>query len=134
MPWMEVKLQPQRDWNEMALDIWVRALQGFLAEKGMRLRPKIRVLPGYQVVSIDGETAPGEIILSASERLVLLEDWCLRGPLDREMAGVVMRVARNTGATALCLPPSAPEAEQFWLSFGAIMHPDPVPLGEQVQP
>ena len=133
MPWLELKLEPDRDWSVMALDDWVTAFQVFLSKRGMGMRPKTRILPGYQVVMIEGGETAGEIILSASERVIMLEDWSLRGPLALEMADLMIRVARQVGATALCLPPGSLEEEQYWLGLGAILHQDPVPLEEPVQ-
>lgn len=132
MPWVEVELKPRFDWNEEALHDWSRALTAFLTDKGVELRPKTKVLPGYQVLSIGDKEKMGAIILSSSERLVLLEGWSLNGPLEEEFAYFTLRFAREMGAVALCTAFSSDAEEEFWRKMGGIIRSDPVALGEKI--
>lgn len=132
MPWIEVKLQPQLDWNEDALGDWTQALGAFLTEKGLDLKPKTRILPGYQVLALGDDGEAGEIILSASERIVLLEGWALKDAIDQEFAYLVTRVARDIGARGICIPVESTAEEDFWLALGGVVNPDPVPLADSI--
>lgn len=132
MPWVEVELKPNFEWSEEALNDWSHALTAFLTDKGVELRPKARVLPGYQVLSIGEQENMGAIVLSSSERLVLLEGWSLNGPLEQEFAYFTLRFAREMGAVALCTALSSDAEEDFWLKMGGIVRPDPVPLAGKI--
>ena len=124
MPWIELELDPQSEWNDEALIDWSCALTAFFTENGYEGQPKIRVLPGYQIFTLGSR----EIILSASERLVLLEGLSILGEQEREFASFVIRFARQMGARALCISLSSEVDKLFWAQIGGKIQPDPIPL------
>ncbi len=128
MSWMELELNPQSEWNEEALADWSCALTAFFTENGHEGQPKIRVLPGYQILTFGDPNNSGEIILSASERLVLLEGWSIFREPERDLATFVIRLARQMGAKALCISIISDEDRSFWGRLGAKLQPDPIPL------
>ncbi len=128
MPWMELELDPQSEWNEEALIDWSCALTAFFAESGYEGQPKIRVLPGYQILTFGNFDKSREIILSASERLVLLEGLSILGEPEREFASFVIRFARQMGARALCISICSEVDKLFWGQMGGKIQPDPIPL------
>lgn len=131
MPRMEIKLNPVIDWHEEALDDWRCALNAFLTEKGQKLKSGPR-LPGYEIIEIAGNNK-AEIILSASERLVLLEGLEVGEYFERELAQFVLRFAREMGAKSLFVPVITLSEENFWSGLGGLLHPDPVPLTGEIE-
>lgn len=131
MPWMEIAITPHTDWNDDGLEDWALALGAFLTEKGMGLKPEIRMLPGYYIVQL-GDEGIGALTLSSAERLVLLDGLELRGSLDYDFARFVVRFAGQMGAVGVCAPVNSPDEETFWLKMGGILQPDPGPLTEEI--
>ena len=129
---MELELDPQSEWNEEALADWSCALTAFFAESGYEGQPKIRVLPGYQILTFGNLEKSGEIILSASERIVLLEGWSILGETERELASFIIRCARQMGAKALCISICSEVDRLFWVQRGGKLQPDPIPLDGDV--
>ncbi len=129
---MELELDPQSEWNEEALADWSCALTAFFAESGYEGQPKIRVLPGYQILTFGNLEKSGEIILSASERIVLLEGWSILGETERELASFIIRFARQMGAKALCISICSEVDRLFWVQRGGKLQPDPIPLDGDV--
>ncbi|CAA7602926.1 Hypothetical protein DEACI_3749 [Acididesulfobacillus acetoxydans] len=132
MPRVEIKLEPVRDWEEAAWEDWSSALGAFLAESGRSIRNTLR-FPGYQVLEIAGSESPAEVVLSASERLVLLEGLRLDGSLEQGIIRFVLRFAREMGAQSFVAPVCSPQEEDFWRALGARFHPDPVGLTGEVE-
>lgn len=133
MPWMELPLSPMTDWDEEGLPDWAEALGAFLTEKGKQVTPSLQVLPGYQVLTLGEEDTAGELLISTSERLIVLMGLTLVSSWDREFAGIVARFAREMGAVALRAPLHYSSEKVFWKRLGAGVIPDPVPLRERVQ-
>ena len=111
-----------------ALADWSCSLTAFFTENGHEGQPKIGVLPGYQILTFGDPNNSGEIILSASERLVLLEGWSIFREPERDLATFVIRLARQMGAKALCISIISDEDRSFWGRLGAKLQPDPIPL------
>lgn len=132
MPRIEIKLDPVLDWHDEVLDDWQCALGAFLTEKGQRVKPGLR-LPGYEILEITGTENNTEIILSASERLVLLEGLAIESYLEKELAQFVIRFAREMGAESLFVPIISVSEENFWSSFGGKIWPDPGPLDGEIK-
>lgn len=131
MSWMEIRLNPQATWNEESLEDWACALAAFSLAKGKEVQPTIRVLPGYQVLEIEGIIGSGEIILSPSERVVLLEGVKLEN-LERDFAVFLLRFASEMGAISLCVPAEEKAERRFWQSLGGRVRPDPQGLPEEI--
>jgi len=127
MPWIEIELSPRVEWNEDGLEDWSLALGAFLTEKGTGLKPVIKMLPGYNVVQL-GEEGIGELILSGSERLVILDGLGLKGNVECDFARFVVRFARQMGAVGVCVSNPSPTEKSFWRKLGGVIQPDPVPL------
>lgn len=132
MPWMELPLNPITDWDEEGLSDWAEALGAFLTEKGKGVTPSLQVLPGYHVLSLGEDETAGELLISSSERLIVLTGLTLVNSSDREFAGYVARFAREMGAIALRAPVHYSSEKEFWKRLGAEVIPDPVPLHEKV--
>lgn len=133
MPWMEVQLKPVAEWNTEALEEWAGILAKFLKEKGLELRPSIRLLPGYYVLEMGEQDKLGDLILSAAEKVVLLENLSLKGTMEQEFARFVVNVAGQMGALALCIPVHSQAEQVFWERLGGTLRPDPVPLAEPIE-
>lgn len=132
MSWMEIELSPQSDWNEDCLQDWAEALGAFLSDKGAGLEPQILMLPGYYVVQL-GKMGIGELTLSNSERLVILDGLSLRGDSDCDFAHFVVRFARQMGAVGVCASISSSLEREFWRKLGGVIQPDPIPLKELIR-
>ena len=133
MPWMELPLNPLTDWNEAGLPDWAEALGAFLTEKGKGVTPSLQVLPGYHILALGEDEEAGELLISSSERLIVLVGMKLANSSDREFAGVVARFAREMGAVALRAPIHYSSEKDFWKRLGAEVVPDPVPLHEPIR-
>lgn len=133
MPWMELPLNPETDWNEVGLNDWAEALGAFFVERGQGFTPSLQVLPGYQILGWGEENAPGEILLSSSERVITLKGFGLVQSSDREFAEMVIRFARDMGALALKSPIHYIAEKEFWRKKGAQLMPDPLPLREAIR-
>lgn len=133
MLWMELPLNPTTDWDEEGLSDWAEALGAFLTGKGKRVTTSLQVLPGYQVLTLGEEDTIGELLISSSERLIILKGLTLESSWDREFAGIVARFAREMGAVALRAPLHFSSEKEFWKRLGAEVIPDPVPLKEKIR-
>ena len=133
MPWMELPLNPVTDWNEVGLSDWAEALGAFLTEKGKGVMPSLQELPGYNILALGEDEDAGELLISSSERLIVLMGIKLENPSDCEFAGVVARFAREMGAVALRAPIHYASEKDFWKRLGAELIPDPVPLNESIR-
>lgn len=131
MPWIEIELSPRVEWNEDALKDWTLALGAFFTESGTGLDPQIRMLPGCNVVQL-GEEGIGELTLSSSERLVILDGLSLKGNVECDFARFVVRFARQMGAVGVCISNPSSTERSFWKKMGGIIQPDPVPLQEPI--
>lgn len=132
MPWIEIELSPQTEWNEDGLEDWTTALGAFLSEKGTELSPQISMLPGYHILQL-GEAGIGELKLSSSERLVLLNGFSLKGTVEYDFARFVVRFARQMGAVGVCVSGISSSDGNFWRRLGGIVKPDPVLLEGSIQ-
>ena len=132
MSWIEIELSPRVEWNEDGLEDWSLALGAFLTKKGTGLNPVIRVLPGYDVVQL-GEEGIGELTLSSSERLVILDGLSLKGNVECDFARFVIRFARQMGALGVCVSNASSTESTFWRKLGGVIQPDPVPLKESIR-
>jgi hypothetical protein len=133
MPWMELPLNPTTDWNEAGLNDWAEALGAFFIERGKGIKPSLHVLPGYQILALGEEDTAGELLMSSSERLIVLMGLSMVNSSDLEFAQVVTRFAREIGAVALRAPVHYVSEKEFWKKLGAKFIPDPVPLSEEIQ-
>ncbi len=131
MPWIEIELSPRVEWNEEGLEDWTLALGAFLTERGTGLNPMIRMLPGYNVVQL-GEAGIGELTLSSSERLVILDGLSLKGNVECDFARFVVRFALQMGAVGVCVSNASSTERSFWRKLGGVMKPDPVSLKESI--
>lgn len=127
MSWIEIELSPQSEWNEDGLENWAQALGSFLLEKGMNIKPRIQMLPGYNVLQL-GREGSGELTLSRSERLVILDGLLLKGDAERDFARFAVRLARHMGAVGFCVASTCFSEREFWEKLGGVIKPDPVPL------
>ena len=127
MPWIEIELSPRSEWNDEGLEDWAQALGSFLSKKGTGLAPQIRMLPGYNVVQL-GEAGSGELTLSGSERLVILDGLSLNGNVECDFARFAVRFARHMGAVGFCVSGVSSSERSFWRKLGGVIKPDPVPL------
>ncbi|MDP4161113.1 MAG: hypothetical protein Q8911_15365 [Bacillota bacterium] len=127
MPWIEIELSPQTEWNEDGLEDWALALGAFLMERGTELNPQIRMLPGYHVLQL-GDAGIGELRLSSSERLVLLNGFTLKGDTECDFARFVVRFACEMGAVGVCVSSTSFSDRNFWRKLGGVIKPDPVKL------
>ena len=132
MPWIEIELSPRVEWNEDGLEDWALALGAFLTERGTGLNPLIRMLPGYYVVQL-GEAGIGELTLSSSERLVILDGLSLKGNAECDFARFVIRFARQMGAVGVCVSNASSTEKSFWRKLGGVIQPDPVSLKESIR-
>lgn len=134
MPWMELSLDPQENWNEEGLDDWSVALASFLLEKGeKKIKPQLHALPGSYTVVLGESEELGELIISSAERLVLLLGLSYESSVERELAHFVARFAREMGAVALRAPIYNSKEKMFWRQMGAAFCPDPKRLQEDIQ-
>jgi len=131
MPWIEIELSPGVEWNEEGLEDWTQALGAFLTERNTGLNPTIKMLPGYDVVQL-GEEGIGELILSSSERLVILDGLSLKGNVECDFARFVVRFARQMGAVGVCVSNPSSNESSFWRKLGGILQPDQVALKEPI--
>ena len=129
MPWMEIGLSPQTEWNDDGLEDWALALSAFLAERGTgtELSPQIRMLPGFYVVEL-GKEGIGDLTLNSAERLVILDGLELKGTREFDFARFVVRFAQQMGAVGVCVTISNSAEKQFWKKMGGVIQPDPVRL------
>jgi len=132
MPWIEIELSPRVEWNEECLEDWSLALGAFLTERGTGVEPLIKMLPGYNVVQL-GEAGIGELTLSGSERLVILDGLSLKGNVECDFARFVVRFARQMGAVGVCVSNPSSQERRFWRKLGGVIQPDPVPLKEPIR-
>ncbi|MDR3600666.1 MAG: hypothetical protein P4L49_09345 [Desulfosporosinus sp.] len=133
MPWIEIELSPRSEWNEDGLEDWAQALGSFLSEKGTGLEPQIRMLPGCNVLQL-GEAGIGELTLSSSERLVILDGLSLKGSVECDFARFAVRFARQMGAVGFCVSSVSRTEKSFWRKLGGVIKPDPVPLQGPIRP
>ena len=127
MPWMEIELSPQSEWNEDGLEDWAQALGAFLMERGTGLDPQIRMLPGYCILQL-GKAGIGELTLSSAERLVILDGLSLKGDLECDFARFVVRFALQMGAVGVYVSIASSSERNFWRKLGGVIQRDPVPL------
>ena len=132
MPWIEIELSPRVAWNEEGLEDWSLALGAFLTERGTGLNPLITMSPGYNVVQL-GEAGIGELTLSGSERLVILDGLSLKGHLECDFARFVVRFARQMGAVGVCVSTTSSTERTFWRKLGGVLQPDRVSLKEPIR-
>lgn len=132
MPWIEIELSPQTEWNEDGLEDWASALGAFLMQKGTELNPQISILPGYHVFQL-GEAGSGEIKLSRSERLVLLNGFTLKGTVEDDFARFLVRFAQQMGAVGVCVSGINLSDGDVWRKLGGIVKTDPVLLEGPIQ-
>lgn len=132
MPWIEIELTPRVKWNEDGLEDWSQALGAFLTERGTGLKPTIRMLPGCNILQF-GESGIGELTLSSSERLVILDGLSLKGNVECDFARFVVRFARQMGAVGVCVSNASFTEKSFWRKLGGVIQPDPVPLSEPIR-
>lgn len=133
MPWMELSLNPQGDWDEEGLADWAEALGAFLTERGKKIKTSLQKLPGYQIVCMGEEEEAGELLISSSERLIVMMGLTVKDSSEREFAEIVTRFARQIGAMALRAPINYVAEKEFWQKLGAQDVPDPMPLREEIQ-
>ena len=133
MPWMELQLNPQDDWNEEGLEDWSEALSAFLIEKGKGIKPELQALPGYHIIALGENKEQGELVISSTERIVVLLGLSFESQAEKEFAVFVARFAQQMGAVALRVPISYPKDKKFWEKMGAIFQPDPSDLKEKIQ-
>jgi hypothetical protein len=89
------------------------------------------MLPGYNVVQF-GEAGIGELTLSSSERLVILDGLSLKGHVECDFARFVVRFARQMGAVGVCVSNASSTERGFWRKLGGVIQPDPVLLKEAI--
>jgi hypothetical protein len=130
---MELPLKPMRAWDDKGLPDWAEALGAFLTERGQGVSPSLQMLPGYHILSLGESEDAGELLISSSERLIVLMGVTLLNSSDREFAGIVTRFAREMGAIALRAPVHYASEKEFWRRLGADFIPDPVALTEAIQ-
>ncbi|AHF07742.1 hypothetical protein [Desulfitobacterium metallireducens] len=134
MPWMELILAPQDNWNEESLEDWTVALASFLLEKGeKKIKPQMNALPGYYMVALGENEELGELVISSAERLVILLGLSYENSIEKELAHFVTRFARQMGAVALRVPILNAKEKTFWKQMGANFYPDPTRLDEEIQ-
>ncbi|MDA8228569.1 MAG: hypothetical protein M0T74_12895 [Desulfitobacterium hafniense] len=128
MPRIEMTLRPDSDWNAEGIEDWSYALAAFLTEKGKGIKHHLRLLPGYQIIKLSTDEEEWEVLLSESERVVMLDGFSVYGSVEREFAYFTVKFARQIGAIHFCASLVRDEDEVFWRSLGANFRPDPVPL------
>lgn len=133
MPWMELPLKPVTEWNDAGLPDWAEALGAYLIERGKGSKPSLQVLPGYQVLVLGDEETSGQLLISSSERLIIMMGLTMVNSSDREFARLVTRFAREVGAVALRAPIRYASEKDFWRKMGAEFLPDPTPLREEIR-
>lgn len=132
MPWMELSLDPQSEWDEEGLEDWSEALAAFLTEKGKEIKPCLQVLPGYHLVALGKNEELGELMISSAERLVVLFGLSYESSAEKEFVHLVARFARQMGAVALRVPIMTSKEKTFWQRMGAEIQPDPTQLKEEI--
>lgn len=134
MPWMELNLDPQDDWNEESIGDWSAAIASFLLEKGeKKIKPQSSALPGYYTVALGNNEELGELVISSAERLVVLLGLTYESSVEKELAHFVARFARQMGAVALRVPILNASEKTFWKQLGAKFYPDPSKLKEDIR-
>lgn len=132
MPWMELQLDPQSEWNDEGLDDWSEALSAFLVEKGNGITPNLKALPGYHIIALGENEERGELVISSAERIVVLLGLSFEDSAEKEFAVFVARFAQQMGAIALRVPISSSKGKSFWERMGAVFQPDPGQLKEKI--
>lgn len=134
MPWMELNLDPQDNWNEESLEDWSVALASFLPGKGKKkIKPQPTALPGYYRVALGEKEELGELVISSAERLVVLLGLSYESSVEKELAHFVARFARQMGAVTLRVPILNATEKTFWKQLGAEFYPDPSGLDEDIR-
>lgn len=133
MAWMEVTLHPMKEWDEEGLANWAVALGAFFMEKGIPMETSLEYLPGYQIIKLDQGEKTGELLISSSERLLVLMGLSFKTYSDWDILNVLSQFARKIGAMALRTRINNIAEKEFWQRRGAIEIPDPVPLQEDIQ-
>lgn len=133
MPWMELALNPLGDWDEEGLADWAEALGAFLTERGKEIKTSLQLLPGYQILRMGEEEAAGELLISSSERLIVMMGLTVKNTVEREFAEMVTRFARQMGAMALRAPINYVAEKEFWRGLGAQDVLEPSLLREEIQ-
>ncbi|MEL1134250.1 hypothetical protein AAC978_03615 [Desulfitobacterium sp. THU1] len=133
MPWMELCIDPLTDWNEEGLADWAEALGAFLTERGREIKTSLQRLPGYLIVRMGEEDEAGELLVSSSERLIVMMGLTVKDDSEREFAEMLTRFAKEMGAVALRAPIHYLAEKKFWQRLGALDVPEPVPLHEEIQ-
>ncbi len=133
MPWMELSLHPMKEWDEQGLANWAEALGAFFSDKGIPLATSLEYLPGYQIVKLGQDEEAGELLISPSERLLVLMGLSLKTYSDWEFIDILTRFGRKMGAMALRSQINCIAEKEFWLRRGAIEIPEPVILQEDIQ-
>ncbi|MGE4271358.1 MAG: hypothetical protein AB7E31_00610 [Desulfitobacterium sp.] len=133
MPWMELSIDPLTDWNEEGLADWAEALGAFLTERGREIKTSLQRLPGYLIVRMGEEDEAGELLVSSSERLIVMMGLTVKDDSEREFAEMLTRFAKEMGAVALRAPIHYLAEKSFWQRLGALDVPEPVPLHEEIQ-
>lgn len=132
MPWMELSLNPMGDWDEEGLADWAEALGAFLTERGKKIKTSLQQLPGYQIVCMGEDKDAGELLISSSERLIVMMGLTVKNSSEREFAEIVTRFARQMGAIALRAPINYVAEKEFWQKLGAQDVPEPIILREEI--
>lgn len=132
MSWIEIELSPETEWNEDNIEDWASALGAFLMENGTELNPQASMLPGYYIFQLGG-AGIGELKLSSSERLVLLNRFTLKGTVECDFVRFVVRFARQMGAVGVCVSGIHCSERDFWKKLGGIVRADPVLLEGAIQ-
>jgi len=132
MPRMEIFLHPDSEWQKDSLEDWCCALGAFLYDQGIGIKRGF-CLPGYEVLEIQGAEFRAELILHASERLVILQGFPIKNIIHEEMAQVLLRFARNMGAEWLFIPTESSRETEFWRQAGGLPLPDPRTLKEKIR-
>ncbi|AGA70236.1 hypothetical protein Desdi_2824 [Desulfitobacterium dichloroeliminans LMG P-21439] len=133
MPWMELCLDPLTDWDEEGLADWAEALGAFLTERGRKITTSLQRLPGYLIVRMGEEDEAGELLVSSSERLIVMMGLTVKNDSEREFAEMLTRFAKEMGAVALRAPIQYLAEKRFWQRLGALDVPEPVLLQEEIQ-
>lgn len=132
MPRMEMILKPVVEWQEENVEDWSCALGAYLTDKGLEVKRGFR-LPGYEALELLGEGMKAELILSASERLMVLEGFPVVNARQEEAVRILLYFARKMGAERLFIPAESGAEEQFWQKAGAQALPEPQPLSEKIK-
>lgn len=129
---MEILLKPVVEWQDESVADWSCALGAYLAEKGLEVKQGFR-LPGYEALELLGKDMKAELILSASERLMVLEGFPVVDAGQEEVARILLYFARKMGAERLFIPAESGVEEKFWQKAGAQTLPEPQALSERIK-